>query len=267
SYDATLKGWAAQTGIPSGITLGASGLNYCSGAAARGELTGAAHSWTISDAGMGCPGPVTPGDPGNFITVWQAADGTIRIPTNLDYAYLYNIYWENVDDESINGHIENRDGFYMVSGLPPGTYRVEITGDFPAIYMAGITSSNVDQLLDVAQWGSNEWVTMRLAFAGTNKLVAFTAADKPDLSNLTDMEGMFRDASGFNGDIGDWDVSNVTNFNRMFDDASSFNQDIGDWDVRNVEDMNLMFRNATSVNQDLGDWNVSKVTDMGSMFS
>src|SRR5690606_9124950 len=95
SYDATLKGWAAETGIPSGITLGASGLNYCSGAAARGELTGAAHSWTISDAGMGCPGPVTPGDPGNFITVWQAADGTIRIPTNLDYAYLYHIYWEN----------------------------------------------------------------------------------------------------------------------------------------------------------------------------
>ena len=45
NYDATLIGWAAQT--RSNITLGAAGLRYCTGAAARATLTGALRNWTI----------------------------------------------------------------------------------------------------------------------------------------------------------------------------------------------------------------------------
>ena len=43
---------------------------------------------------------------------------------------------------------------------------------------------------------------------------------------------MFRDATSFNQDIGNWDLSNATNIGEMFKGATSFNQDIGDWDVR-----------------------------------
>ena len=42
---------------------------------------------------------------------------------------------------------------------------------------------------------------------------------------------MFRNASSFNQDIGDWDVVNGIYFDEMFKEASSFNQDIGDWNV------------------------------------
>ena len=35
------------------------------------------------------------------------------------------------------------------------------------------------------------------------------------------MSGMFRHASSFNGYLSSWDVSNVTNMSRMFRDASS----------------------------------------------
>ncbi len=47
--------------------------------------------------------------------------------------------------------------------------------------------------------------------------------------------------ASFNGDISDWDVSDVTDMSGMFSDADSFNGDISDWDVSNVTDMSHMF--------------------------
>ena len=87
-----------------------------------------------------------------------------------------------------------------------------------------------------------------------------------DVSNVTDMEGMFERAESFNKPIGNWDVSNVTNMRGMFFGAESFNQPIGDWDVSNVTDMMYMFYHAESFNQPIGNWDVSHVTDMEGMF-
>ena len=87
-----------------------------------------------------------------------------------------------------------------------------------------------------------------------------------DVSSVTNMSGMFRDAESFNQDIGDWDVSSVTNMSSMFSRASSFNQDIGEWNVSSVADMTNMFRRASSFNQDIGEWNVSSVTSTSLMF-
>ncbi|MFK7950096.1 MAG: BspA family leucine-rich repeat surface protein [Saprospiraceae bacterium] len=93
------------------------------------------------------------------------------------------------------------------------------------------------------------------------------ATDNPDLSNVTNMSYMFRNANSFNQDIGTWDVSNVTNMGHMFRNASSFNQNIGGWDVSNVTNMSYMFHNANSFNQDIGTWDVSNVTNMNSMLN
>ena len=53
------------------------------------------------------------------------------------------------------------------------------------------------------------------------------------------MSNMFRNA--FNQDISTWDVSNVTNMTGMFLGVTPFNQDIRAWDVSNVTNMNYMF--------------------------
>jgi surface protein len=92
----------------------------------------------------------------------------------------------------------------------------------------------------------------------------FGAMPTWDVSNVSDMNGTFRDRSDFNADIGSWDVSNVTNMNNMFY-ASGFNQYIGDWDVSNVLTMSSIFRFAIFFNQYIGDWDVSSVTNMNQM--
>ena len=88
-----------------------------------------------------------------------------------------------------------------------------------------------------------------------------------DTSNVTDMSGLFWSAKSFNQDLSSWDTSSVTNMGNMFYQAQSFNQDISSWDTSNVTDMRVMFAGAASFNSDISSWNVSSVTDMGNMFN
>ena len=94
-----------------------------------------------------------------------------------------------------------------------------------------------------------------------------TGLNNWDVSSVTNMSFMFREASSFNQPIGDWDVSSVTDMSYMFREAISFNQPIGDWDVSSVTNMSFMFHEAISFNQPIGDWDVSSVTNMNSVFS
>ena len=87
-----------------------------------------------------------------------------------------------------------------------------------------------------------------------------------DVSHVTDMSMVFKNAHNFNMPLGRWDVSNVTNMYGMFSGAVSFNQPIGNWDVSNVTNMRDMFLGAESFNQPIGNWDVSNVTNMIDMF-
>ena len=44
-----------------------------------------------------------------------------------------------------------------------------------------------------------------------------------DVSNVTDMEGMFHKATSFNQPLNNWNVSNVRRMYYMFEEATSFN--------------------------------------------
>jgi len=54
NYDATLTGWSTQTLQPN-VTLGAVGLRYCNGQAARSVLTSSPNNWIITGDQFVCP--------------------------------------------------------------------------------------------------------------------------------------------------------------------------------------------------------------------
>ncbi len=182
----------------------------------------------------------------------------------------------------------------------PGTYTIAITGVFPQIYFNGELDS--EKLVGILNWGNQKWRSFHNAFKGCSYM-DMTAKDIPDLSNVTDLSGMFLEANqyriddsitewdtskienmsymfgafdggSFNKDISSWDTSSVTNMKAMFinrmygpyDTTSDFNQDIGNWDTSNVTDMSEMFSNC-DFNQDIGNWDTSNVTDMSEMFN
>jgi surface protein len=120
---------------------------------------------------------------------------------------------------------------------------------------------------DLSSWNVSNVTNMKGVF---NSCLSFNNGGSPMISgwttyNVTDMGDMFA-GSLFNQPIGSWDVSNVTNMDYMFFQATTFNQPLSGWNVSNVTDMKFMFVD-TPFNYPIGNWSVSNVTDMGDMFN
>lgn len=88
-----------------------------------------------------------------------------------------------------------------------------------------------------------------------------------DVSHVTSLAQTFRNAKGFNQDIGRWDVSNVTSLEGTFMGATSFDQNLDRWNTESVERMDYTFSGALRFDGNIGTWKTSKVRDMCSMFS
>ena len=234
-----------------------------------------------------------------FITTWKtnnpgSPSGTIKIPM---LGGPFTIDWGD-------GSIETNQ-YNLVEHTYSSTsvYTVIISGTYNRIFFNnGIGGNGIDRrkLIDIEQWGTNQWTSMEGAFHGCSNLTTISATDSPDLGDIEYFDGyapedspedpndiytlpatmktinMFAGATNFNGAIGHWDMSNVVNMTSMFEEATYFNQDIGNWNVRHVRIFKAMFREATSFNQDISSWSVSGPTptfpaydnvDMSYMFS
>ena len=192
-----------------------------------------------------------------FITTWKTttADKSITLPIS---GSGMTVDWGDGNTTTASGsvnHIYNTAGDYTVS-ISGGLERFHLDSQQP----------NAGRLASIEQWGDTRWTTMHEAFYGARNM-AYNATDSPDLSTVTDMSGMFGDASSFNGNISGWDVSKVTNMDGMFDEATSFNQPLNSWNVSSVKNMGWMFNDASSFNQTLNSWDVSSVTTMYRMFN
>ena len=87
-----------------------------------------------------------------------------------------------------------------------------------------------------------------------------------NVSNVTDMHGMFCNAGLFNQPLDKWNVSNVTDMIMMFSHTDAFNQPLNTWNVSNVTNMYGMFSRTFEFNKPLNNWNVSNVTSMTGLF-
>ncbi len=87
-----------------------------------------------------------------------------------------------------------------------------------------------------------------------------------DVSNVTNMAGMFAKCDKFNQPLNAWDVSRVVNMASMFYKCFAFNQPLDAWNVSRVENMGSMFSGCSVFNQPLNAWNVSRVKNMENMF-
>src|SRR5690606_2304362 len=107
-----------------------------------------------------------------FITIWKtdnpgtSADNQIIIPTDqsedLGLAYNYNIYWEEVDNPTNNGSMAGLTNNDTIDFPTPGTYRVEITGQFSKIFFNN--TGDKSKILSLEQWGKIVCEDMRNAF-------------------------------------------------------------------------------------------------------
>ena len=195
----------------------------------------------------------------DFVTTWRtnSANQAVTIQVHSSLTYDYTVLWG--DDTNSTGLTGDAIHTYAV----PDDYQVRIYGTYPGIHLND--HADAFKLISIDRWGSNSWATMESAFDGAS-LMTYNAIDTPNLSGVTDMSEMFRDASVFNGDLSGWTVSSVTDMSGMFRNTDTFNGDLSGWDVSNATNMTRMFYDADAFNRDIPSWDASKVTDMSEMF-
>ena len=158
---------------------------------------------------------------------------------------------ENIDHAFASADVFNQDiSNWDVSNVSTMNYTFSNSDLFDQDIFLYWDTSNVtdmegmfmyDTALDVENLDTSSVINMRRMFEweeldvdiSTRTIVrpdssTYTAWD---VSNVENMERMFRHARFFNQDISNWDTSSVTNMTNMFEDARVFDQDISSWSV------------------------------------
>jgi surface protein len=233
--------------------------------------------------------PVTPGFAGPYSVTFDPVAGGLAAKGGS-----VNIDWgDGINTVTTGTPVDRATHSYAKTG----TYIIKLRS-----FNGYLKVTYPKELVDILQWSDNKFYDISGMFIAVNpatKLTSFSATDRaaPDLSectnaagafstaafnvpinhwnvsNITNMAGMFKNNNIFNQPLNNWNVSKVTNMSEMFSvvlygsikTRGVFNQPIGNWDVSNVTNMVYMFSNSL-FNQPLNNWNVGNVTNMNSMF-
>ncbi|NBT30203.1 MAG: BspA family leucine-rich repeat surface protein, partial [Gammaproteobacteria bacterium] len=142
--------------------------------------------------------------------------------------------------------------------------------------MRGMFQSAEDFNQDLSAWANKltQLQNMENMFKNAsafNNGSAPGASDQPlnwTAPNLGLMNYAFAYATSFNQQIfaDGASTTNVTNMSGMFKGATAFNQHIGGWNTQSLDKAASMFEDATAFNKDIGNWSMGVVTNMNAMF-
>jgi len=203
-----------------------------------------------------------------IIKGWATVSGNETIPESflllngLNYSADVESYVLTLSDDynwSVRDSVDSTTDCGFISGCTDSlaaNYDSAATDDDGSCYYAFTPQTKEELQTAVNLWESDNATAVSL----------YGDISTWDVSNVTDMSGLFYNASLFNGDISSWDVSNVTDMSGMFYNATSFNGDISVWDVSNVTTMYAMFYYATSFNGDLSAWDVTNISSKPDYF-
>lgn len=290
NYSRTLVGWASQP-VQQNVSLGASYNQAvgCDAVQARSTLINEA-GWVITDKAPtdtvptgGCQSMVL-----EFTTSTADEEAVIGLGGQLTNVVID--WGESSSNDAPTNTVYDAQEVFAHTYSIPGTYRVTITGtELERFGWCGWTPG-IWNLTKVLSWGTLDTKSLECGLYGRSQLTSVPATlphtvtnieslfegahifnqdlSAWDTGNVTDMDGVFREAIAFNngGKPLDWDTSNVISMVNMFSMAWAFNADIRSWNTGNVTDMSGMFSSAQSFDQSLGAWNISKVTAMTNMF-
>ena len=196
-----------------------------------------------------------------FVIKWHASEiQKLKIPIYGKYKLKVIQPSGYVEERDIDGEIYNElkaiMGDYTIMAGPEGVERI-------CMRDVGFDAQHFTEVVD---FGTVKWKSMNNAFYGCSGLKFKEGIQPPDLSQVTDMSGMFAFCTSFNQSfISNWDVSNVTDMTLMFANCSNFNKPLK-WNVSKVHYMDQMFFNCHKFNQSLNDWQVGNVERMWNMF-
>tara|TARA_R110000787_G_scaffold285674_1_gene401989 strand:- start:47 stop:1519 length:1473 start_codon:yes stop_codon:yes gene_type:complete len=166
------------------------------------------------------------------------------IPIQGAYSYGYNV--ETSDGQIFTSQISE----LTITFPSAGTYDIYISGVFPTIFFPSLGVGDNDKLIDIKQWGNNEWDYLSSSFQYCEKLTTITATDSPTLTGIIDnsLNSMFRNCLLLESlNISNWDVSGITNFSLFIFNSPLFNYSFASWDINQGTNFTNFATNNTAL--------------------
>ena len=112
-------------------------------------------------------------------------------------------------------------------------------------YKFGLLDYIKDESINLADIDTSDMIDMSYLFEDS-KRKNFDGIETWNVSNVTDMKCMFKNAEYFNADLSKWNVSKVLDMSEMFSNTKYFNCDLTSWNIDNVKYFENIFENAYS---------------------
>ncbi len=182
--------------------------------------------------------------PPNFKSTWRipSSDPDIKLPLREGYDYDFTVSWGDGSSSEVKAH---DDPAARHTYNAAGDYTITIVGTLEAWYFNDDNDGDQAKIIAIGDLGRMGWKNLERAFDGC---VSLTALKGGDVSQVTNMSGMFSSASSLEQlDLSNWDVSSVEDMSYMFNNASSLEQlNLSNWDFSSVARMSGMFVGASA---------------------